>query len=96
MDLYKWLGKLGPLTDSELLMDCLELAAAARELDMRASPYDLTGYGLEPIPIEEPAGRAEYVRCQRVVYERAAPLRDALLARCELLLAVSGRPTQRY
>ena len=34
--------KLGPLVDSELLIDCLELAADARELDMRASPYDLT------------------------------------------------------
>ncbi|MCB1292109.1 MAG: 3-methyladenine DNA glycosylase, partial [Mycobacterium sp.] len=38
MDLYKWCYKLGPLVDSELLVACLELAAAARELDMRASP----------------------------------------------------------
>ena len=42
MDLYKWCYKLGPLIESELLMDCLELAADARELDMRASPYDLS------------------------------------------------------
>ena len=96
MDLYKWSYKLGPLVDSELLMDCLELAAAARELDMRASPYDLTAYGFEPIPIEEPAGRAEYVRCQRVISGRAAPLRDALFARCDLLLTASGWPTTRY
>jgi hypothetical protein len=77
---------LGPLIESELLVDCLELAADARELDMRASPYDLTAYGFAPITIEEPAGRAEYVRCQLVISERAAPLRQALQARCDLLL----------
>ena len=86
MDLYKWCYKLGPLIESGLLVDCLELAADARELDMRASPYDLTAYGFAPITIEEPAGRAEYVRCQRVISERAAPLRQALQARCDLLL----------
>jgi hypothetical protein len=86
MDLYKWCYKMGPLIESELLVDCLELAADARELDMRASPYDLTAYGFAPITIEESAGRAEYVRCQRVVSERAAPLRQALQARCDLLL----------
>ena len=59
--------KLGPLIESELLMDCLELAADARELDMRASPYDLRDYGFEPIAIETPAGRAEYVRAQQNV-----------------------------
>jgi hypothetical protein len=89
MDLYKWSYKLGPLIDSELVMDCLVLAAEARELDMRASPYDLSRYGFEPISIEEPAGRAEYVRCQSVIAQRATPLRDALLARADLLLAVS-------
>ncbi len=54
MDLYKWCYKLGPLAASELVMDCLRLAASARELDMRASPYDLTEFGFEPIAIEEP------------------------------------------
>ncbi|MGY4709299.1 3-methyladenine DNA glycosylase [Mycolicibacterium sp. CBM1] len=90
MDLYKWCYKLGPLVDSELLVDCLELAAEARELDMRASPYDLRAFGFEPIAVEEPAGRAEYVRRQGVVSERARPLRQALLARCERLLSPSS------
>ena len=67
-------------------MDCLELAAQARELDMRASPYDLRDYGFEPIAIETPAGRAEYVRVQQHVAGRAASLRDSLADRCELLL----------
>ncbi|HEX7825784.1 MAG TPA: 3-methyladenine DNA glycosylase [Mycobacterium sp.] len=86
MDLYKFCGKLGPLVESGLLMDCLDLAADARELDMRASPYDLTGYGFEPIAIETSAGRAEYVRAQQDVADRAAPLRAALADRCDQLL----------
>jgi hypothetical protein len=90
MDLYKWSYKLSPLIDSELLLDCLELAATAREIDMRASPYDLSDYGYTPIPVEDPTGRAEYVRCQKAVAARAEPLRAALLARCDLLLQVAG------
>lgn len=92
MDLYKWCYKLGPLVASELVMDCLELAATARQLDMQASPYDLAEYGFEPIAVEEPAGRAEYVRRQGLLAARAAPLRAALVTRCEVLLgaAVSG------
>jgi hypothetical protein len=91
MDLYKWAFKLGPLVESELVMGCLDLAANARELDMRASPYDLRGYGFEPIAIETPAGRAEYVRAQQDIAEQAAPLRATLAARCDLLLrAVRG------
>lgn len=90
MDLYKWSYKLSPLIDSELLLDCLELAAAAREIDMRASPYDLTDYGYTPIAVENAAGRAEYVRCQKAIAARAAPLRAALLDWCDLLLRAAG------
>ncbi len=90
MDLYKWCYKLGPLIDSELLLDCLELAASAREIDMRASPYDLSDYGYAPITIENATGRAEYVRCQSEIAQRAAPLRAALLDRCDLLTEFAG------
>jgi hypothetical protein len=92
MDLYKWAFKLGPLMASDVVMDCLDLAADARELDMRASPYDLRDYGFEPIAIETPAGRAEYVRIQQSIAERAAPLRAALADRCHALLTVRGVP----
>ncbi|WP_237568101.1 3-methyladenine DNA glycosylase [Mycolicibacterium lacusdiani] len=85
MDLYKWAYKLGPLVASELVMDGLALAADAREIDMRASPYELTDYGFEPIAIETPAGRAEYVRAQQAIADRAAPLRAALTDACDLL-----------
>ncbi|CQD19034.1 hypothetical protein BN970_04267 [Mycolicibacterium conceptionense] len=87
MDTYKWAYKLGPLVPSELVMDALDLAADARALDMCASPYDLKQYGFEPIAIETPAGRAEYVRAQQRIAERAAPLRVTLANQCELLLS---------
>lgn len=87
MDLYRVAYKLGPLVDSALLVDCLELAADAREVDMRASPYDLTDYGFEPIAIETSEGRVAYVRAQQDIADRAAPLRSALADACDLLLA---------
>lgn len=89
MDLYKWCYKLSPLIDSELTLDCLELAAAAREVDMRASPYDLSDYGYSPIAVEHGTGRAEYVRSQGAIAQRAAPLRAALSVRCDLLLRLA-------
>lgn len=81
MDLYKWCYKLSPLLDSDLELDCFELALAARELDMRASPYDLLSYGYVPVPIETAAGRAEYVRGQAALAERSVEVRTRLLAR---------------
>ena len=89
MDLYKWAYKLGPLVASELLADCLALAFDARAIDMRASPYDLTGYGFEPIAVETPAGRSAYVRAQQDISDRAAPLRAALVDACDLLLSAA-------
>lgn len=88
MDLYKWAYKLAPLVASDLVMDCLDLAADARLLDMRASPYDLRAYGFDAIAIETPAGRAEYVRAQQEIADRAAPLRATLSARCDALRTV--------
>jgi hypothetical protein len=90
MDLYKWAFKLGPLVQSELVMDCLELAADARALDMRASPYDLRDYEFEPIAVETTAGRAEYVRAQQDIAERAIPLRATLADRCDLLVTAAA------
>ena len=85
MDLYKWAGKLSPLVDSELLLDCLLLAADARLLDMAASPYDLAELGVEPVRVEDAAGRVEYVRRQGEIAERAAGLRARLAAQCQAL-----------
>lgn len=79
MDLYKWAYKLTPAVPSELVMDCFELAWDIRTMDMQASPYDLTDWGQEPIRIETPAGKAEYVRLQKKFAERAELLRQQLL-----------------
>lgn len=80
MDLYKWSYKLIPAVPSELLLDCFRLARDIREVDMRASPYDLVELGYSPIAIETVAGKAEYIALQRVFADRGAPLRDRLLA----------------
>ena len=90
MDLYKWAYKLEPLVPSELLLRCLQLAIAARTLDMRASPYDLREHGYEPVAIETAPGRAQYVREQAELTRRAAPLRQELLAVC----AQAATPTR--
>ncbi|MGA4669626.1 3-methyladenine DNA glycosylase [Propionibacteriaceae bacterium Y1923] len=79
MDLYKYAGKLLPLTSSELLLDCYELALDVRELDMRASAYDLSDWGYDPVPVETPAGKATYVASQREFSRRATGLRSQLL-----------------
>ena len=89
MDLYKHAFRLTPMICSDLVADCFELAWDIRVLDMRASPYDLADLGLSPIAVETAAGKAEYAEMQRGFAERGAPLRAALLAECERLLAVS-------
>lgn len=87
MDLYKWAYQLSPAVGSDLVADCFSLARDVREVDMRASPYDLTALGLEPVPVETPAGRAEYVVHQRAFAARAQVLRAQLLGVCDSLLA---------
>lgn len=80
MDLYKWAMKLGPLIPGELLLDTFELARDIRLLDMEAAPYDLSAWGIVPVPIETVEGKSEYVRRQREFADRGIALRSALLA----------------
>jgi hypothetical protein len=94
MDLYKHAFRLSPMVSSELVADCFELARDIRTLDMRASPYDLRALGYEPLPVELPEGKAEYVAAQRHFAERGAPLRRRLVEWCDRLLRadpLSGR-----
>jgi hypothetical protein len=86
MDLYKWAYKLSPAAPAELVADCFALAGEIRELDMRASPYDLRPHGYAPVAIETPEGKAEYVTAQRGFAERGAVLRERLLGVCDRLL----------
>jgi hypothetical protein len=85
MDLYKHAFRLTPMICSELVADCFELARDIRVLDMRASPYDLSGLGYPPVRVETPAGKQEYVAAQRSFAERGAPLRRRLIEECDRL-----------
>jgi hypothetical protein len=89
MDLYKHAFRLSPLISSDLVADCFELAWVIRTMDMRAAPYDLAELGLDPIRIETAAGKQEYAAAQRAFAERAAPLRERLIAECERLLTLA-------
>jgi hypothetical protein len=80
MDLYKYAMWFQPFIGSDLVADCFALARQARELDMRAAPYDLVPLGYAPIRVETPEGRAEYARQQRDLAATAASLRERLLA----------------
>nr|WP_253181929.1 3-methyladenine DNA glycosylase [Cellulosimicrobium cellulans] len=90
MDLYKWALKLGPAVPGELALETFALARDVRVVDMRASPYDVSSYGLAPIAVETAEGKAEYVRHQRAFAARGAALRRELLAVCERLLGASS------
>lgn len=85
MDLYRFCYKIAPWIESELLADAFALARSARELDMRASPYDLTEFGFEPIAIETGDGRAQYVRLQREIARLAEPVRERVLKAYQLI-----------
>ncbi|SKB10114.1 hypothetical protein [Aeromicrobium choanae] len=87
MDLYRIAFRLLPFVEATIVLDTFELALAVREVDMMASPYDLGHLGYEPIRIETPEGKAEYVRRQRDFTDAAAPLRARLLDLVEDLLA---------
>lgn len=87
MDLFKWAAKLQPFASSELVADAFELARDIREVDMRASPYDLRALGYDAIAIETPEGRVEYERLQRAFAARGEPVRARLIAVCEAMVA---------
>ena len=91
MDLYRWAYKLAPWIPAALIADAFLLACRIREVDMRASPYDLRAAGLAPIRIETAAGRRQYRTYQQQFADAAAPLRARLLDVYDRLLdAVAG------
>jgi hypothetical protein len=88
MDLYKWTAKCMPWVGSDLLWDIFEYAIKCREIDMRASPYDCSSLGYEPILIETLEGRDEYEREQRALTQSAQPLRTRLIEVLESILRI--------
>jgi len=93
MDLYKWAFLFSPWVSSELLRECFLLAIQARELDMRASPYELSSLGFSPIPIETEAGRNQFVLEQRGLADKTSRVRQRLkTALMELLSSLQEAP----
>lgn len=87
MDLYKWAFKLYPWIGSDLILETFKLAIEARTIDMKASPYDLTEFGLEPIRIETEDGQIEYKEAQEAIFEKGIPVREKLIREYESLLS---------
>jgi len=79
MDLLKIGLKLNSFIDSQLMVDILEVALAARKLDVEASPYDATEYGASIVPIETNDGRKLYREQQILLMQKAEPVRIRLL-----------------
>lgn len=86
MDLYKWAFKLSPFVSSDLLRDCFLLAIEARELDMQASPYDVSSLGFDPIEVETASGREKYKELQQRIAMRASTLRRRLQSEAENII----------
>jgi hypothetical protein len=82
MDLYKWATKLWPWIGSDFIAKTFLLALEGRELDMRASPYDLQEQGYPPIRIETEEGRQEYQQFQQQYTQKTLGLRQELAAFC--------------
>ena len=79
MDLYKYAMWFQPYISGNLVVDCFELSVYAREIDMRASPYDLEHLGYSPIAVETIDGRREYASAQRDIAAKAESLRQRLI-----------------
>ncbi len=90
MDLYKWAAKSMPWCGSDLLLECFELALELRALDMRASPYDVSDWGLQPVPIETRDGRRMYEEEQKRLATAARPLRERLITALRGTLEARG------
>lgn len=87
MDLLKIAMKLVPFCDADTVRQCLEVALAARRLDIAASPYDASEYGIEAIPVENSEGRAKYRVEQMSLMRRADPIRQKLLGAYDTFLS---------
>ena len=92
MDLYRFAYKIAPFCPSDAVAAAFEVAIAAREVDMRASPYDLSAYGFAPVKIETAAGRTEYAELQRELFRLGQPVRERLLGVYRMLLEETISP----
>lgn len=90
MDLYKWAFKMYPWISSDTIRNAFKLAVEARYIDMKASPYDLREYGLEPIKIETEQGRLVYLEHQKEIFHKSQPVRERLIEEYRFLAKCFG------
>ncbi|KAL7566963.1 hypothetical protein ACA910_019894 [Epithemia clementina (nom. ined.)] len=89
MDLIKISLKLLPFISSATLIKALEVALRARRLDVAASPYDCTAYGVDIVPVETNEGRAQYREEQKALMQDAELVRREVLRAYDVFLQVS-------
>ncbi len=91
MDLFKYAMWFQPYVPGHLVLDCFALAVQAREIDMRASPYDLADLGYSPITLETPDGRRQYATAQKQLADDARSVRRRLVQGLRELQGASTR-----
>ena len=79
MDVYRWAYKFYPWVNSDLILKAFDVAYTARFIDMKASPYDLSSLGINPIYIETKVGAEEYISEQKRLHEMSLPVREELI-----------------
>ena len=79
MDLLKMVLKLQPFVDPTLIQQVLKMALESRKIDVAASPYDATEYGVGVIAIETQEGRSEYRKKQYELMTKIQPIRQNVL-----------------
>ena len=79
MDLLKLGLRLQPFVSAELIARILLVALEARRLDVAASPYDASLYGVDAVPVETPEGRSVYRKRQLELMQQANVVRTDLL-----------------
>jgi hypothetical protein len=92
MDLLKMTLRLQPFVGGDLLVSAVEMALQSRRLDVAASPYDASSYGVDAVPIETSEGRAIYRESQRKLMEEAKPVRLRLLDAYDAFLHAAFDP----
>ena len=93
MDLFKIALRLQPFVASSLIVDALEVALMSRKLDVEASPYDVSAFGLGVVAVETPSGRALYKKRQVEIMHKGNLVRDQLINAYETFLSLTKHQT---
>ena len=93
MDLFKMALRLQPFIASSLIVAALEVAILARKLDVEASPYDVSSFGLAVVAVETPLGRNVYKKRQVELMHQGNKVRDQLIDAYNVFLSLAQYKT---